>query len=213
MLNIVRIYGTIYSIVLEDVEDLERALKLLGARLDLAQAPAIGLVVCGGSALIALGLIKRTTRDVDVLALMNSSGDLISPDPLPHYLFDTAKEVARDLGLAPDWLNNRPNRDTGGIFQLGLPEGIASRLHVRSYGDRLTVHFIGRLDQIHLKLYAAVDSGEGTHLDDLLSLKPDDVELEAAARWAMTHDVSLGFRIILKDMLRQFGYESVANRI
>ena len=195
------------------IENLETALKLLGARLDLAQAPAIGLVVCGGSALIALGLIKRTTRDVDVLALMNSSGDLISPDPLPSYLLDTAKEVARDLALAADWLNNGPSRDAGGIFQLGLPEGIASRLHSRSYGDRLTIHFIGRLDQIHLKLYAAVDSGEGTHLDDLLSLKPDDAELETAARWAMTHDVSPGFRMILKDMLRQLGYETVADRI
>jgi hypothetical protein len=86
-------------------------------------------------------------------------------------------------------------------------------LHPHTYGERLTVHFIGRLDQIHLKLYAAVDSGEGTHLDDLLSLKPDGAELESAARWAMTHDVSPGFRMILKDMLRQFGYESVANRI
>jgi hypothetical protein len=197
----------------KQIENLEMALKLLDARLDLAQAPAIGLVVCGGSALIALGLIKRTTRDVDVLALMNSSGDLVSPDPLPGYLLDTAKEVARDLALAADWLNNGPSRDAGGIFQLGLPEGLASRLHSRSYGDRLTVHFIGRLDQIHLKLYAAVDSGEGTHLDDLLSLKPDDVELETAARWAMTHDVSPGFRMILIDMLRQFGYEAVASRI
>jgi hypothetical protein len=213
MLLIALICGTINSIMAEDIKNLERALKLLGARLDLAQAPAIGLIVCGGSALIALGLIKRTTRDVDVLALMNSSGDLISPDPLPSYLLDTAKEVARDLGLAPDWLNNGPSSDAGGIFQLGLPEGIVNRLHSRSYGDRLTVHFIGRLDQIHLKLYAAVDSGEGTHLDDLLSLKPDDFELETAARWAMTHDVSPGFRMILKDMLRQFGYESVADRI
>jgi hypothetical protein len=197
----------------ENIENLDRALKLLGARLDLAQAPAIGLVVCGGSALIALGLIKRTTRDVDVLALMNSSGDLISPDPLPSYLLDTAKEVARDLGLASDWLNNGPSSDAGGIFQLGLPEGIAGRLQARAYGDRLTVHFIGRLDQIHLKLYAAADSGEGTHLDDLLSLKPDDVEMETAARWAMTHDVSPGFQMILKDMLRQIGHESVAKRI
>lgn len=61
----------------------EKALKLRGARLDLAQAPAIGLVVCGGSALVAPGLIQRTTRDVDVLALMNPGGDLICPDPLP----------------------------------------------------------------------------------------------------------------------------------
>jgi hypothetical protein len=213
MLHIVRDYGTINSIMAADTENLERALKLLGARLDFAQAPAIGLVVCGGSALIALGLINRTTRDVDVLALVNSSGDLISPDPLPSYLLNTAKEVARDLGLAADWLNNGPSRDAGGIFQLGLPEGIASRLHARTYGDRLTIHFIGRFDQIHLKLDAAVDSGEDTHLDDLLSLKPDDVELETAARWAMTHDVSPAFRMILKDMLRQFGYESVAKRI
>jgi hypothetical protein len=213
MLHIVRKYGTINSIMAAETENLEMALKLLGARLDLAQAPATGLVVCGGSALIALGLVKRTTRDVDVLALMNSSGDLISPDPLPSYLLDTAKEVARDLGLPENWLNNGPSSDAGGIFQLGLPEGIASRLHARAYGDRLTVHFIGRLDQIHLKLYAAVDSGEGTHLDDLLSLKPDDVELETAARWAMTHDVSPGFRMILIDMLRQFGYEAVASRI
>jgi len=106
------------------IENLETALKLLGARLDLAQAPAIGLVVCGGSALIALGLIKRTTRDVDVLALMNSSGDLISPDPLPSYLLDTANVVARDLRLAPDWLNNGPSRDAGGIFQLGYRKAL-----------------------------------------------------------------------------------------
>ena len=213
MLLIALICGTINSIMAKDIKNLERALKLLGARLDLAQAPAIGLVVCGGSALIALGLIKRTTRDVDVLALVNSSGDMISPDPLPSYLLDAAKEVARDLGLSENWLNNGPSSDAGGIFQLGLPEGIAGRLYARSYGDRLSVHFIGRLDQIHLKLYAAADSGEGTHLDDLLSLKPDDVELEAAARWAMTHDISPGFRMILKDMLRQLGYESVADRI
>jgi hypothetical protein len=122
-------------------------------------------------------------------------------------------EVARDLGLPPDWLNNGPSCDAGGIFQLGLPEGIATRLHSRSYGNRLNVHFIGRLDQICLKLYAAVDSGEGIHISDLLSLEPDYVELERAARWAMTHDISPEFRMILKDMLRQLGYESVANRI
>jgi hypothetical protein len=128
-------------------------------------------------------------------------------------LLNAAKEVARDLGLADNWLNNGPSRDAGGLFQLGLPEGIVSRLHARIYGERLAVHFIGRLDQIHFKLYAAVDSGEGTHLDDLISLKPDDFEMETAARWAMTHDVSSGFRTILKEMLRQIGYESVANRI
>jgi hypothetical protein len=81
------------------------------------------------------------------------------------------------------------------------------------YGPRLTVYFIGRLDQIHFKLYAAVDRCDGTHLNDLLLLEPDEAEIETAARWTMTHDVSVGFRIMLQDMLRQIGYESVAERI
>ena len=54
----------------------------------------------------------------------------------------------------------------------------------------MTVYFIGRLDQIHFKLYAAADQRDGTHLADLRALKPTDEELETAARWAMTHDVS-----------------------
>lgn len=87
------------------------------------------------------------------------------------------------------------------------------RLEERAYGDRLTVCFIGRLDQIHLKLYAAVDSGEGVHLNDLLLLDPADWELEAAARWAMTHDISPGFRMILIGLLRHLGHEAVAERI
>ncbi len=194
-------------------ENLERALRLLAARLDLAQTEPIRLVVCGGSALIALGLIERTTKDVDVVALMDSGHSLMSPAPLPESLLKAVKEVARDLGLADNWLNNGPSSDEGGLFQLGLPEGLADRLDERVYGPRLTIYFIGRFDQIHFKLYAAADSGDGTHLNDLLLLEPADDEIEAAVRWAMTHDVSPGFRMILKDMLRQIGHEFVAERI
>jgi hypothetical protein len=215
MIFIVRDISTINSNMpnLIGIENLERALKLLAGRLDLAQAEPIRLVVCGGSALIAQGLISRTTRDIDVVALMDSDHCLISPAPLPESLMKAVKEVARDLGLADDWINNGPSSGEGGLFQLGLPEGLADRLDERVYGPRLTVCFIGRIDQIHFKLYAAVDRWDGTHLDDLLSLAPSDAELEAAARWAMTHDVSEGFRMILKDMLRQIGHESVAERI
>ena len=52
----------------------------------------------------------------------------------------------------------------------------------------LTGHFTGRFDQIHFKLYASVDRG-GYHIEDLRALSPSHDELEAAARWAMTHDV------------------------
>ena len=47
----------------------DEALSLLDRRLSLAGSPRFRIVVCGGTALIALGLHDRTTRDVDIVAL------------------------------------------------------------------------------------------------------------------------------------------------
>src|ERR1019366_6713832 len=82
-----------------------------------------GLVICGGSALIAMSLRRRTTRDMDVVALLSAAQEPISPDPLPAFLLRAADQVARDLGLFEGWLNNGPSRGEGGLFQMGLPEG------------------------------------------------------------------------------------------
>ena len=194
-------------------ESMDQALSLLSGRLDLAQSDPVRLVICGGSALIATNLRRRTTRDVDVVALLSTAHELISPDPLPDFLLKAADQVARDLGLIEGWLNNGPSRGEGGLFQMGLPQGFVSRLTEREYGPRLIVYFIGRLDQIHFKLYAAADQREGTHLNDLKALHPTAAELEAAARWTMTLDVSEGFRMVLKDLLTQLDHESVAERI
>src|SRR5271157_2044166 len=215
MLLIVRIKSTISNNMptVITTNDLEKALRLLSGRLDLAQTEPVRLVVCGGSALIATGLRQRTTKDVDIVALMNSSAHLISPDPLPDFLLEAAQQVARDLGLFDNWLNNGPSSGEGGLYQMGLPRGIADRLTAQEYGSRLTVYFIGRLDQIHFKLYAAADHRDGTHLNDLKALNPNAAELEVAARWAMTHDVSEGFRVILKELLTQLGHESIAKKI
>jgi len=215
MLFIVRIISTISNNMPHRItqDDLEKAFKLLAGRLDLAQTEPIRLVICGGSALIATGLRQRTTKDVDIVALMNSSARLVSPDPLPDFLVAAAKQVARDLGLFDNWLNNGPSSGEGGLYQMGLPEGIAERLTAQEYGSRLTVYFIGRLDQIHFKLYAAADQRDGTHLTDLSALKPTDFELETAALWAMTHDVSDGFKTVLKETLRELSHESVAENI
>jgi hypothetical protein len=196
-----------------DQEKLDQALVLLARRLDLAQTEPLRLVVCGGSALIAMGFRRRTTRDVDVVALLNAALEPVSPDPLPDFLLTAADQVARDLGLFEGWVNNGPSRGEGGIFQMGLPEGFVGRLTKKMYGPRLEVYFIGRLDQIHFKLYAAADQRDGTHLNDLKALHPAGPELEAAAWWAMTHDVSEGFKMVLKDLLTQLGYEAVAKNI
>jgi hypothetical protein len=45
------------------------ALAALGDQLERTTTDEIAIVVCGGSALQVLGLVERTTRDVDVLAI------------------------------------------------------------------------------------------------------------------------------------------------
>ena len=215
MLCIVRDRRTINSFIPNPIShyNIDQALSLLAGRLDLAQTEPVRLVICGGSALIAMRLRRRTTRDMDVVALLSAAQEPISPDPLPDFLLKAADQVARDLGLFEGWLNNGPSRGEGGLFQMGLPEGFVGRLTEKEYGPRLAIYFIGRLDQIHFKLYAAADQRDGTHLNDLKALHPTAAELEAAARWAMTHDVSEGFKMVLKELLTQLGHESVAERI
>jgi len=68
-------------------------------------------------------------------------------------------------------------------------------------------------DQVYFKVFAAVDSGPGRHVEDLMELKPSPDEMEKAALWAMTHDRSLEFQMVLVSMLRQMGFKDVAERI
>ncbi len=52
-------------------QGIDQALRLLDGRLVQAGAPPVNLVVCGGAALIMAGLLSRTTRDVDIVALLD----------------------------------------------------------------------------------------------------------------------------------------------
>ena len=194
-------------------EKLDAALNMLSRQLHVAGSPPVHLVICGGSALIATGLRSRTTTDVDVVALLNECGELVSPDPLPGFLLEAADVVRAHLGLRNKWLNNEASSGAGGLFQFGLPMGFASRLVPTPYGAKLTAYFIGRIDQIHFKLFPAADETDPVHLADLRELNPTDDELESAACWAMTHDVSEGFKQVLRQLLKELGNEPVARRI
>lgn len=200
-----------YSTEALDADNLQRALESVAIRLDENCTGPMEIVVCGGAALSLMRLVLRTTKDVDVVALARG-GHLYSPDPLPEGLRRAVAEAAEDLGLSDNWLNNGPSCGEGGLFQMGLPDGLAQRLHSVSYGPSLTVHLIDRIDQIHFKLYAATDRG-GYHIEDLLALAPTADEIERAARWAMSQDVSEGFAMILKDLLRMLEYAETADRI
>ncbi len=196
-----------------EYKEIEKALRLLDGRLKLNRSEHYSLVICGGAALNAMHLIQRTTKDVDIVALMDSNNHLVDPAPLPEELLVAAKEVADTLNLPQDWLNNGPSSGEGGLFRFGLPDGFKDRL-VRNYqGEKLTVYFISRLDQIHFKLYAAIDQLGSYHASDLKQLSPSDEEFLQAIRWATTHDPSEGFKVAIKLFLREFGYVQLADKI
>jgi hypothetical protein len=81
---------------------------------------------------------------------------------------------------------------------------------VHRYGSRLWIGFIGRRDQIFLKLHAAVDRAGGRHLQDL---KPTAAELLDAAKWTRTQNPSENFRMLLGTMLKYLGHENLVQQI
>jgi hypothetical protein len=186
---------------------LEEALNLLAESTE--DHPSQHWVVCGGSSLLALGLVSRTTtRDVDVLARVGPDG-LITAKPLPEWLTNAADQVGKQLGLMENWFNTGPSDDS--FFRFGFPEGMADRLIARDYGPKknLRIGFISRRDQVFFKLYATADSDMGRHYQDLQDLQPTAEELLAAARWTRTQDPSEGFLFVLGEVLKALGHAPI----
>ena len=191
--------------------NLEEIFRALDRQIGAQGGHPLGLVICGGSALAALGLLNRTTKDVDVLRTAVQKAGRISVRRIrefPPWLASAAQKVARDFELPAEWLNLGP----AGQIDSGLPEAFQGRLTFKEYGEYLTVYFTSRFDQIHFKLYAAVDRDD-YHVQDLFGLDPTDTELERAAQWVLTQDVSEAFRTSLKEFLRLNGRADVAKRI
>jgi hypothetical protein len=184
--------------------DIERVFDALGELL-IAEGTEFGIVVLGGAALNLLGIVERTTRDVDVLAITSSTLDdglplLTPPEPLPEPLKRAIDRVARDFGLPDDWVDT-----TMGLqLQTGLPPGLQRRIHWRRYGG-LVVGLVDRYDLIYFKLYAAADSGgpSSVHYQDLIALRPSSIELQEAATWVRRQDPSPGFSIILEQVMER----------
>lgn len=191
-------------------EMLEKALHLLSEVIELSGHPSQHFVVCGGSSLIAMELVRRTaTRDVDVLARMEGM-ELVIAKPLPNWIGEAAEQVRQELDLPEGWFNAQPSDEL--LFRCGFPKGMEERLITKSYGKALTISFISRYDQIFFKLHAAADQG-GRHTADLKDLKPSKEELLAAARWTCQIDVSEGYRMVLGQLLDHLGHGDLTEQI
>jgi hypothetical protein len=190
-------------------ERLDQALLLLAEEMASQAIAPHDLVVCGGSAILALKVSRRTTKDVDILAVLDQKGNLIDPNPLAPELLQAAEKIGRLLDWPANWLNTGPSNQ----LKAGLPEGCADRLQTVEFGPALRVHYTSRYDLIHLKLFALIDQGPGKHLQDLQALNPSKVELLAAARWVMTQDAGEVFPELLRSMLKQLDHDDIASQI
>lgn len=191
----------------------EQALKAVGEILE-AQGDRIAVAVVGGAALNLLGVVDRTTRDVDILALGlppdSPTPRLVEPpEQLPEPLVRAARLVAGRLGLADDWLNAGPALQ----WRQGLPDGLEQRVCWRQYGG-LNLGVVDRRDLVFLKLYAAADStgASSVHYQDLLALSPGEEELHSATDWVRSQDVSPEFHQILEQVLQHVRADTQADR-
>jgi len=192
-------------------DGIEKILNALDKNIEINKKKKISIVVCGGSALFALDLIRRTTKDVDVLGLIDeerNKNSVLYMEKFPDWFKISAETVAKDFNLPEDWINLGPSAQV----KSGLPSGLFERLTKKVYGKYLSVFYISRIDQIFFKLYASVDRG-GYHVDDLLALDPTNEELFNACKWVLTQDVSEGFKLLLKNFLKKINYNEIAERI
>jgi len=194
-----------------DKATIENFLTALGKQIESMKQGPINIIVCGGASLNVLGQIRRTTKDIDIMGIYERgrSGKLnVKEAVLPQWFMNAADRVRRDFNLPEGWINVGPTS----IVRFGLPKNLEKRLVKKRYSKALSVYYISRLDQIHFKLYASVDRG-GHHVDDLMALKPKNREIEQAALWSMTHDVSESFRLVLKDLLEKLEFKDVSEKI
>ncbi|MFW6160357.1 MAG: hypothetical protein ACOC57_04365 [Acidobacteriota bacterium] len=79
-----------------DKNNLDEILHALDRQIEIHGGSPISLVVCGGTALFALGLIIRTTKDIDILGTISKKHGQILVKKIikfPKYLTEASKAV------------------------------------------------------------------------------------------------------------------------
>ncbi len=184
---------------------LHEALTLLGALLEESSIP-ISLVVAGGSALLAQKITSRTTHDVDVIAL---DGGETRAHPFPEVLTTAAAEVAKELQLDSNWLNNSISLFLG---RDQLPELIWWSFDTRAYGTCFRVSYIKRDGLILLKIYAALDRDEPRDLTDLTALQPGEEETLRHVDWILKEILGQTTHPKLPGVLTHLGHAHLVSR-
>lgn len=181
-----------------DASGSERLFQALGDLLA-AEDREYRLVVVGGVALALGGFVRRGTKDVDVIALVEpgEDGALVPSKPLPPELEVAVRRVGRDFGLPADWLNGQ----VGALRPHELPPTLVQDLSWRTFGT-LHIGLAGRRALIALKLFAAADHAPTSkHVSDLVDLAPTQAEWAEAAAWVKKQDAAAEFAGIVEEVI------------
>jgi hypothetical protein len=175
----------------------------------LAYAPDVRLLCCGGAGLNVLEIISRPTKDVDILAQVGEGHALLPARAFSPEMEVAVAKTAIHFGLASDWINSASSI----LLQRGLPPGLVERsaANARQYGPCLRIQFIARIDQVALKLNAAMDPLEGRrHADDLVAMSPTEEELNHGLAWLLSWQSSDAFKIRLSYIVEGLGFSMPA---
>ena len=193
-------------------EEIEWALSTLSRRMALTGAEDLEVLCCGASALCVLGLLSRSTMDVDVLGIISDEKEVI---PCEHFSLEMEAAIAasgRELGLPDDWFNGSAST----LLQQTLPTGALerSKKHRQEFGPCLVVRFLDRMDQVALKLFAAMDPKDGQrHLRDLEDISPTRSEITHAITWMTSWKSNQAFRDRLAYFVESFDFPDLAKNI
>ncbi|MFA7345085.1 MAG: hypothetical protein WC003_12345 [Terrimicrobiaceae bacterium] len=189
----------------ERKEEIHEALTTLGKQMALAYAGDVQLLCCGGSGLCVLEILSRSTKDVDALAFIVDGHTLKSIEAFSPEMNLAILKTAQIHGLEEDWFNAEATI----LLKHGLPEGILERStqHARQYGPCLRVQFIGRADQVALKLYAAMDPAKGRrHEEDLVAMDPTKEEIKHGLNWLLSWPSNEAFKKRLAFLVEGLGF-------
>ncbi len=136
-----------------DAARLQEAFRALDARLP----GPVTLIVGGGTAMMLAYHLPVRTMDVDAYPREGRLDDILP----------AVREVAREKGLPPDWVN--PHFET---FAYVLPADYGARLRPVFEGERLRAMALGVEDLIVMKCFAGREKDVG-HARALLKRGPD----------------------------------------
>ena len=191
-------------------QHLTTAFQLLNDFLTSEKSAPVWLVVGGGSALLVQRLSSRQTKDVDVMALRELEGTIISAYPLPDSVKQAASKVAEEFRLDADWLNGAASLH--GIDLSLLPSWFWQEMDTREYGDILKISFIGRKGLILLKLSAALDRDQRRDIEDLICLKPTRAETDEFLHWVLHNINRTSTHPKLPTLLQELGHADLISK-